>query len=44
MRKDSIMQVINAYCQTHTLTDLKQGVQGSVSMKLLRNCICYAIM
>lgn len=28
MRKDSIMQVINAYCQTHTLTDLKQGVQG----------------
>ena len=30
MRKDSIMQVINAYCQTHTLTDLKQGVQLSL--------------
>lgn len=43
MRKDSIMQVINAYCQTHTLTDLKQGVQGisvyeiAEKLHLLRN-------
>lgn len=43
MRKDSIMKVIDAYCQKHTLADIRQGVEGisvyeiAEKLHLLRN-------